>query len=88
MYILDLFKKQKPVIVKSDKEKICIEISMLEQKLQNVRSCFELTVDNDIIEALIYEENSIISRLSQLRKLAKEKNIKADFIDRQYYNKI
>ena len=86
MNVLDFFKKEKMTVELSDKEKICKEISDLEQKLSNIRSCFEIAVDNDIIEALIFEENGVISRLAQVRKKAKEKNITADFIDREYIN--
>lgn len=84
MYILDFFKKSKQSCLLTDKEKICKEISNLEQKLENIRSCFEIAVDDDIIEALIYEENGVMSRLSQARKKARDKNISADFIERDY----
>lgn len=84
MYILDFFKKSKQSCLLTDKEMICKEITDLEEKLENIRSCFEIAVDDDIIEALIYEENGVMSRLSQVRKKARDRKISANFFERDY----
>lgn len=47
----------------------------LEEQLRDVRSRFELAEEPDIIDALIFEENAVLRRLSQVYKEAREEGV-------------
>ena len=62
----------------SDKEyakKIAQEISEVTRQLSDIEKAFNLVVEDELIESLIYEQSSLKAKLNYLVRLAKEKNI-------------
>ncbi len=70
----------------ADKEKtrIAAEYRALTEKLEQIRSKFDYAMEDDDIDALIYEENAVLSRLASLHKRAKAKGISVQIYE---YNK-
>ena len=54
----------------------------LVQRLENIRSTFELTDDLKMIDALIYEENAVLCHLEALYKEAKAVGITLQVYER------
>ncbi len=54
---------------------ILLEIWEVTKKLENIKCRFNFEVDNDMIEACIYEERALLSRYSFLLALAKQKGL-------------
>ena len=59
----------------SEKENLCLEIRDVLTKLETTYNVFNMTDDESLIEAVIYEQNSLLSRyeylLSRVRSLEK-----------------
>ncbi|MCL2697379.1 MAG: hypothetical protein FWE74_04790 [Oscillospiraceae bacterium] len=66
----------------SNKDEIINELYILTQKLKFHEHEFNLTDDDDLIEALIYEQKALQSRFSCLMKRARELEIEVGFFDR------
>ncbi|MCL2639093.1 MAG: DUF2508 family protein [Oscillospiraceae bacterium] len=62
------------------------ELYILSEKLKIHEREFNLTDDDDIIEALIYEQKALQSRFSCLLKQAKELKLEVGFYDRCIIN--
>jgi hypothetical protein len=55
------------------------ELYILGEKLKMQEDAFNLTDDDDIIEALIYEQKALQARFSALMKRAREQKLAVDF---------
>ncbi len=53
------------------------DIKDVRERLENVRSRYALALDEDLVESLIYEERSLLSRYEYLLKQSKSLGIKA-----------
>ncbi|MBQ8171302.1 MAG: DUF2508 family protein [Oscillospiraceae bacterium] len=51
--------------------RLAMEYTELTERLQQIRDNFDFVTDHDSIDALIYEENAVLSRLAYLYKQAK-----------------
>ena len=58
-----------------DADPILLEIWEVTKKLENIKCRFDFEVDDDMIEACIYEERALLSRYSFLLTLAKQKGL-------------
>jgi len=56
-----------------NKEKLRDELSLLTERMQKQEQLFDLIEDEDLIEAIIYEQKAINARYSYLIKKAREK---------------
>ena len=69
----------------TDKQREAFErsCSALTERLECIRSSFDMAQDNDVIDALIYEENAVLCRLAQLYKQARREGIALDIYERK-----
>jgi len=51
------------------------DIEYVEQRLERVRECFDMTDEPELVDALIYEELALKARYAYLLRIAKENNI-------------
>ena len=58
------------------------ELSQVNQRLQEQEHLFDLVDDDDLIEAIIYEQKALRSRYAYLIKQAKEQSLHLEFIER------
>ena len=58
------------------------ELAELSQQIQEQEKLFDLVDDEDLIEAIIYEQKSLRSRYTYLIKQAKEQSLHLSFIER------
>jgi hypothetical protein len=63
-------------------EELIAELYILSEKLKSQEREFNYTDDDDLIEALIYEQKALQSRFSCLMKRARELKLEVDFYDR------
>ncbi len=80
--MLSLNKKLSPY--KKEQQRFSREYSLLTQQLTQIRTNFDQVTDDDVIDALIYEENAVLARLSQLYKEAKAAGITLDIHELPY----
>lgn len=68
----------------SDKEcdELAKRITSLTEQLRDVRANFDIVTDERAIDALIYEENSLLCQIEALRHEAKERGISVQFYQR------
>jgi hypothetical protein len=66
-----------------EKDDIKNEMYILHERLKKHEQEFNMTDDNDIIEALIYEEKALQSRFAFLVKQARELGIEINYVDRE-----
>lgn len=74
--MLSLKKKLSPY--KREQQRFSREYARLTERLTDIRSDFDQVTDEDVIDALIYEENAVLSRLAQLYKDARAAGISLD----------
>ena len=69
---------------KADREQteIIRELELIQNRIDANETMFNLASDEEIIDAMIYEQKSLHSRYAYLLKVAKEKGIRIDFSDR------
>ncbi len=67
---------------KSNNDYFIEELKMLEDKIYKQRQLFNMTNCDDEIEALIYEEKSLLIRYSSLIKRARENGIQIQYFER------
>ncbi|MGN0700198.1 MAG: DUF2508 family protein [Oscillospiraceae bacterium] len=58
-------------------------LTELTERLYDIRSAFDLSTDEAVIQALIFEENAVQCRLSALYKKARAEGIKLEFYERK-----
>jgi len=58
------------------------ELTEISQQLQEQDKLFDLVDDEDLIEAIIYEQKSLRSRYTYLIKQAKEQSLHLSFLER------
>ena len=58
------------------------QLSLVEKKLENVNAVYNMTDDEDLIEALIYEEQGLKMRHKYLTGIAKKNDIKCGTVIR------
>ena len=63
------------------KEYIKEEMFILKDKLKNHENEFNMAENDDLIEALIYEQKALQSRFTFLMKQAREIGLEVDFVD-------
>lgn len=66
----------------TEKDELVEEMERLSELILRNEEVFNMTTDEQLIEAVIYEQKSLRQRFAYLLKTAKEKGIKVDYIDR------
>ena len=79
-YIQQIFKtgkvtEAKKSLSREETDPILVEISEVTQKLKNIKCRFDFEIDDDMIEACIFEERALLSRYSHLLSLARQKGL-------------
>ncbi|MCL2109307.1 MAG: DUF2508 family protein [Oscillospiraceae bacterium] len=77
---IEFFTSKKPE--NEDYEELREEMAELSAKMQKYEQQFNMTDNEDLIEALIYEQKAMQSRFSHLVKQAREVGLEIDFFDR------
>jgi len=67
----------------NEKDELLNEMERLKELIEKNEQVFNITTDEDLIDAVIYEQISLRHRFAHLLKTAKEKGITIDYIDRQ-----
>lgn len=67
----------------NERDELLNEMERLKELIENNEQVFNITTDEELIDAVIYEQISLRHRFAYLLKTAKEKGIKIDYIDRQ-----
>ncbi|WP_040198280.1 DUF2508 family protein [Candidatus Soleaferrea massiliensis] len=57
---------------KKEERELIAELGILKKRIEEVDTRFDLEVDDDLIDACIYEKNSLMARYRHLLKYAKE----------------
>lgn len=65
-----------------EQAEIIEELETIKNRIDANETMFNLASEEEIIDAMIYEQKSLHSRYAYLLKVAKEKGIKIDFTDR------
>lgn len=73
--------KKKPTAQQIRQQKLSHEYSELTQRLTQIRTNFNFADEPDVIDALIYEENSTLARLSQLYKEARASRLSLEIYE-------
>ena len=55
----------------------------LTEQLNDIRSAFDMSPDDDTTDALIYEENAVLARLAALYKQAREEGVTLEPFERR-----
>jgi hypothetical protein len=79
--IINLLQKKKEA-ENTERDELIAEMYILSEKLKSQEREFNLTDDDDIIEALIYEQKALQSRFSCLMKRARELKLEVSFFER------
>lgn len=74
--------KSKETKKNNEQTEIIEELEGLKNRIDANETLFNLVSDEEMIDAMIYEQKSLQSRYAYLLKIAKEKGIKIDFTDR------
>lgn len=67
---------------KTEKTELLEEIERLSELIMKNEQVFNMTTDEQLIEAVIYEQKALKNRFAHLLKTAKEKGVTIDYIDR------
>lgn len=62
---------------------LMLEYIRLTERLEQIRANYDFVSEDSEIDALIYEENAVLCRLSALLQKAKETGVHIEFHDRQ-----
>lgn len=74
--------KKKETKEATEKSALVEEIAAISDLIASNEQRFNMATDEQLIEAMIYEQRSLQSRYAYLLKLAKESGIKIEYIDR------
>ena len=80
--LADLFRK-KTAPISDRRRQFERRSARLVERFAGVRAAFDLANDDDTIDALIYEENAVLCRLTALYKQARAEGITLDIFDRR-----
>lgn len=80
MRISDILKKNRPA-ADEEKESLALRYAQLTDRLEQIRAGFDYAVDDSAIDALIYEENAVLCRLSALYKQAREEGVSLEIYE-------
>ena len=73
---MKIFSDKSPRSEKTDFRKQLFEdLDFVTQRLAQIRECFDMTSEPELVDALIYEELAMKSRFDYLLRVAKENNI-------------
>lgn len=79
----ELFRKKHKEQPSPEKLRLAREYSELTERLSSIRSNFDFAEDDEAIDALIYEENAVLARLSALYRKARAQGAKLELYDLQ-----
>ena len=65
------------------KKRLLEDIDYVSKRLENIRECYDMTSEPELVDALIYEEKAMRSRFDYLIRIAKENNIKCRIFIRE-----
>lgn len=75
-------KKEKEQSQREKKEELKIELLQICNHIKKLEQQFNMTENEDLLEALIYEQKALQSRYTYLVKKARENEIEINFIER------
>ena len=66
----------------TENSEIIRELERITEQFRANEQLFNMMTDDEMIEAVIYEQRALQSRYAHLLKLAREKGIRIDYTDR------
>ncbi len=66
------------------KIKLARQYTYLLEKLSDIRANYDFVTDDDEIDALIYEENAVLSKLAALYKQARAEGTALEIFEQKY----
>lgn len=79
----DLLNRRRTTPDEHRKKKLLEEYTLLTDKLEQIRANYDFVSEDAEIDALIYEENAVLCRLSALYRRARESGIHVDYPERR-----
>lgn len=80
-YITDMLFHRKETAEERRQKKLAAQYTELTERLSEIRTNFDLAEEAELIDALIYEENALLARLSALYKEAKNSGIRLEIYE-------
>lgn len=74
--------KKKRTKSEAEQEEILTELERISDLLKKNETLFNISEDEKMLEAIIYEQKSLQSRFVYLLSQARKKGVKIDYIDR------
>ncbi len=75
--------KKKPTAQQLQRQKLSQQYTELTEQLAQIRTNFDHATEPDMIDALIFEENSSLARLSQLYKEARAAGVTLEVYEKK-----
>lgn len=75
----DLLNRRRTTPDERRKKELLEEYTLLTDKLEQIRANYDFVSEDAEIDALIYEENAVLCRLSALYRRARESGIHVDY---------
>lgn len=66
------------------RQELIREYEELSERLEQIRTCFDLADEESAIDALIYEENAVQCRLAALNRKAREMGAHVEHFERNH----
>ncbi|MBP0985094.1 MAG: DUF2508 family protein [Oscillospiraceae bacterium] len=79
----DLLNRRRTTPDERRKKELLEEYTLLTDKLEQIRANYDFVSEDAEIDALIYEENAVLCRLSALYRRARESGIHVDYPERR-----
>ncbi len=80
----DLNKFNKKPVVDHRKNEFLLQYTELTERLSTIRANYDMVTDESTIDALIYEENAVLSKLSGMYRQAREQGITLEPYERAH----
>lgn len=75
LLLTQIFTRKNAVQDHTAHDELIDELELITLRLNNIKTLFDLTVDGDIIDSLIYEENALRHRYDALIKQARAQGV-------------
>ena len=79
----DMLNRRRTTPDERQKKELLEEYTLLTDKLEQIRANYDFVSEDAEIDALIYEENAVLCRLSALYRRARESGIHVDYPERR-----
>ena len=68
-------KWEKDETEKRENKMVVDDLNYIRSRLENIRAAYDMVSDEELVDALIFEEKALMSRFSYLLRVARERGI-------------